>query len=65
MNDNHRGYFIASAAVFAIVAALHAWRALAGTPIEIGGYALPVAASWIAAVGTAALAIWGLRASRG
>ena len=48
--------------IFAIVAVLQLWRALAGAPVTIAGTAIPVWASWLAFVIAGALAWIGLRA---
>ena len=56
-----RGYVTASALVFTVVALLEAWRAAVGAPLEIAGQAIPVAASWVAALVAGGLAIWGWR----
>ncbi len=61
MATSHRGYVTASAIVFTVVALLQAWRALVGAPVDIGGQAVPVAASWIAALFAGGLAAWGWR----
>jgi len=61
MATSHRGYVTASAIVFTVVALLQAWRALVGAPVEIGGQAIPVAASWVAALVAGSLAAWGWR----
>ena len=58
-----RSYCLVSSLAFAIVAAAHLVRALAGSPLLIGGWPAPLAASWVAAVGAGALAAWGLRAA--
>jgi hypothetical protein len=52
-----RSYVTLSAAIFAIVGAAHLARAIAGWPIVIGGFELPMAPSWI--VGLAALGLSG------
>ena len=57
----HRPYTTVSALVFTLVAVLQAYRAFAGIPLDIGGTAIPVAASWVAALFAAALAAWGWR----
>ena len=61
MSTGHRGYATISGAVFALVAIAQAWRAFAGLPVRIGTIQMPVAASAVAAVVCAALAIWGWR----
>ena len=57
----HRSYVTASAIVFALVALFQVWRAATGLPVQIGGFAVPVAASWVVAVFTGALSVWGWR----
>lgn len=64
MNSSLRSYATVSIAVFTLVALVQVVRALAGFPIQIGPYSVPVAASWLIAVVTAALAFWGMRALR-
>jgi hypothetical protein len=51
-----------AAAVFGVVAVLQVARALLGLPVTVGATAVPVAFSWIAAVGAGALCVLGLRA---
>jgi len=58
---SHRPFTTVAAIVFTIVALLQAWRAFAGIPLDIGGTAIPVAASWVAALFAGALALWGWR----
>ena len=63
---SERGYCLVSGLVFAAVALAHLLRAVAGWPIQLGGWHAPLAASWAATVGAGALAAWGLRrAARG
>lgn len=61
MNASTRNYTRVSALVFAVVALLQGWRAAGGFAVVIDGWALPVAASWVACVVAAALAAWGWR----
>ncbi len=56
-----RAYATTSAVVFALVALAQAARAVAGLPVSIGGFEVPVAASVVAAIVCAALAVWGWR----
>ena len=58
---SERGYCLVSGLVFAVVAAAHLLRAVAGWPIVLGGWQAPLAASWAATIGAGALAVWGLR----
>jgi hypothetical protein len=60
----HRAYATTSAVVFALVALVQAARAVAGLPVRIGGFELPVAASAAAAIACAELAVWGWRSRR-
>lgn len=53
-----------AAVVFAVVAILHAWRALQQIPIQVGATAVPVSVSWAGAAFAGLLAVWGFR-SRG
>ena len=57
----HRSYVTASATVFALVALFQVWRAVTGLPVQIGGFAVPVGASWAVAVFAGALSAWGWR----
>jgi uncharacterized membrane protein len=51
--------------VFAVVALVHLWRAIAGWEVVINGYAVPISASWIGLVVAALLAAMVWRESRG
>lgn len=64
MNSSLRGYLMVSIAVFALVALVQLLRALAGFAVQIGPYAVPVAASWVLALAVGALAFWGMRLLR-
>ncbi len=62
-----RPYLTLSATVFAVVALAHLLRAIAGWPIEIGPWSVPLGLSWIAAIVSAVLSAWAfslLRSSR-
>ncbi len=54
-------YVVTSGAVFALVAILQALRAVEQVPVTVGRFAVPVAASWAAALVAAALALWAFR----
>ena len=62
MNASTHSYTRISALVFTIVALLQGWRAASGFDVVIGGWTLPIAASWAACIVAAALAVWGWRA---
>jgi hypothetical protein len=51
-------YLTISATAFAVVAVVHVARAIAQWTIVIGPWNIPVAASWIAALMTAAMSLW-------
>lgn len=59
-----RNYVMVSSVVFALVALVQLVRALAGFPVQIGPYAVPVIASWLIAIAAGALAFWGMRLLR-
>ena len=61
MQQARHTYVTVSAIVFALVALAQGWRAIAGLPVRIGGFDLPVAASAAVAILCAALAVWGWR----
>jgi sterol desaturase/sphingolipid hydroxylase (fatty acid hydroxylase superfamily) len=45
-----------SAVIFAVVALLHLWRAIAGIPAQLGTWSVPIWLSWVAFVIAAFLA---------
>lgn len=51
--------------IFAIVAVAHAVRAITGATLVLGGTSIPIWLSVVAALVTAALAVWMVRAARG
>ncbi len=56
-----KGYAIVSAVVFGLVALLHLYRAaITGTVVTIDNLLVPVAASWVGFLVSAALATWGV-----
>jgi hypothetical protein len=54
-------YVVTSGAVFTLVAILQALRAVGQIPLTVGSFAVPVAASWAAALVAASLALWAFR----
>ena len=56
-----RNYAVVSASVFALVALIQIVRAASEWPVQIGPYAIPVAASWVLAAVAIALSVWGYR----
>jgi hypothetical protein len=59
-----RNFSALAAVIFAIVAALHVIRAVAGWPVTIDAMSVPIWASWVACLATGALAWLGFAASR-
>lgn len=54
-------YLFISGAVFGLVGLVHAVRAVAGWPFQIGSWAIPVWSSWLAALVTGGLFVWAFR----
>ena len=48
--------------LFTVVGLLHLWRAIAGLPLNIGAFSLPVWASYIAFFVVGSLAYWNYKA---
>ena len=57
---NARTYVIVTAAIFAVIAAVHLLRIAFAWEVVLAGWLVPTWASWVAAAVTAALAAWGL-----
>ena len=53
-----RKYVAVSGVLFGVVAALQAVRALNQWPVHVGGFEVPVSASWIAMVVAGFLCVW-------
>jgi hypothetical protein len=53
-----------SGVIFAIVAALQAYRAIRQLPVQVGTMEVPVQASWIAMLVAGGLSIWAFRSAR-
>ena len=54
-------YVVVSGAIFGVVAALQAVRALNQWPVHIAGFDVPMWASWVAAVVAGGLCVWAFR----
>jgi hypothetical protein len=57
-------YCVVSGIFFALVCLAHALRIVGDYPVQVDEYAVPMSASWIAAVVTACLAYWAFRVAR-
>ena len=62
--DQHT-YNIVTAALFLIVAVLHLLRVILGWPARIGGFDIPLWASWLGILVAGGLAYCGFRLSAG
>lgn len=58
-----RAYHLVSGLVFALFAAVHAFRAIRGVPIMISAHELPVMASWVIVLVAGALAVWAFKSA--
>ncbi len=61
---NQRTYLLVSATIFALVSLLHVFRLLYGWSAVIGGWSVPMWASWAALVVSAFLTYEGFRSAR-
>jgi len=57
-------YSVVSGSIFGFVAGLQAVRALSEWPLLVGSFEIPVWCSWVAALGAAAMSVWGFRSNR-
>lgn len=61
MTKNVQVYLVISGTIFGAVSLLHLIRAVSEWPFIIGSMDIPVAASWVGFLATAALCGWALR----
>ena len=54
-------YVVVSGLVFGVIAVLQAFRALTQLPAHVGGFEVPVWASWVAVVVAGGLCVWAFR----
>jgi hypothetical protein len=57
-------YLTVSGLIFLVVALGHGFRAAQGLSMNIGSFAVPLWASWVAAVGGLLLCIWAFRSRK-
>jgi hypothetical protein len=57
-------YVVVSGGLFGVIAVLQAVRAVNQWPVHIGGFDVPVSASWIAMVVAGGLCVWAFRSLR-
>ena len=60
-----RRYELVSGIVFAVIALAQGTRTVAGWPVEVGGFTVPVWASGVAFLIAGSLAVWAFRSARG
>ena len=63
LQDNNQIYLVVSAIIFGLVAIIHLVRALNNWAFIVGPVAIPISASWIGFIVTAALCLWAIRLS--
>lgn len=63
MDASWKTYCRVSGVLFMLVAIAHLLRIVNGLPVQVGGYAVPMLASWIGLLVPAALAFWAFRAA--
>ncbi|MDQ2973787.1 MAG: hypothetical protein M3R69_00085 [Acidobacteriota bacterium] len=54
-------YVVVSGVLFGVIAVVQAVRALNQWPLHVGGFAVPVWTSWVAAVAAGSLCVWAFR----
>ena len=54
-------YVVVSGAIFGLIAIIQVCRALLQLPVHVGGFAVPVLASWVAALVSGGLCIWAFK----
>jgi hypothetical protein len=55
-------YTVVSGAIFGVMAAAQAVRALRQLPVQVGDFEIPVWLSWVAAAIAGGLCVWAFRA---
>jgi hypothetical protein len=56
-----KNYMVVSGLVFGVVAVAQVLRAVMQLPVHVGGFEIPVWASWVAAVVAGSLCVWAFR----
>ena len=57
---NTKNYLIVSTIIFTVVAVVHLIRLTLGWPVELGTWNVPLAASLVAVLVSASVAMWGM-----
>ncbi len=61
LQDSNQIYLVVSAIIFALVAIIHLVRALNNWAFIVGPVSIPISASWVGFIITAALCLWAVR----
>lgn len=61
LQDSNQIYLVVSAIIFGLVAIIHLVRALNNWAFIVGPVSLPISASWVGFIITAALCLWAVR----
>ena len=61
LQDSTQIYLVVSAIIFGLVAIIHLVRALNNWAFIVGPVSLPISASWVGFIITAALCLWAVR----
>ena len=56
-----KNYVVVSGLIFGVVALAQVLRAAMRLPVHVGGFEIPVWASWVAAVVAGSLCVWAFR----
>ena len=51
-------YFVVSGALFGVIALAQVYRAVTHLTVHVGGVAIPVWVSWVAALAAGSMSIW-------
>ena len=61
LQDSNQIYLVVSAIIFGLVAIIHLFRALNNWAFIVGPMTIPISASWIGFIVTAALCLWAIQ----
>ena len=61
LQDSNQIYLVVSAIIFGLVAIIHLVRALNNWAFIVGPVSIPISASWVGFIITAALCLWAVR----
>ena len=59
-----KNYIVVSGLIFGVIAVAQVLRAAMQVPVHVGGFEIPVSASWVAAVVAGSLCVWAFRSQR-